>query len=149
MIPNPAHRGNDRRIAVATGDGAVLIVAPENIEFLNPFVYEPKVTVLPEWSLQERFSHERQQRAEEVTDEGLAGEDQSNEPKHETSFLAGLLRFAGAVVGFVMGGPAGAALGSVMGEVAGDIATEQTNIIWPRLGRALHYRKGAHHEEDA
>ena len=36
MIPNPAHRGNDRRIAVATGDGAVLIVAPENIEFLKP-----------------------------------------------------------------------------------------------------------------
>ena len=123
-------------------------VTPENIEFLNPLRDEAKVTVLPDGSLQERFSHEGQI-AEEVPDHILAGEDQSNERKRETSFLAGLLRFVGAVVGFVMGGPAGAALGSVMGKLAGDIAAEQSNIIWPKLGRGLPYRKEAHHGDDA
>jgi hypothetical protein len=148
MMQNPAYRGNDRQIAFATGEGPALIMAPEKIEFLNPLVDETRVTVLPNGSLQERFGHEGQC-AEEVPEDVLAGEDQSNERKRETSFLGGLLRFVGAVVGFVMGGPAGAALGSVMGEVAGDIAAEQTNIIWPKLGRGLPYRKEAHHEEDA
>jgi hypothetical protein len=147
-MPNPAYRRNERQIAVATVEGAALIVTPENIEFLNPLVDEAKVTVLPDGSLQERFSHEGQC-AEGMPDDVLAGEDQSNERKRETSFLAGLLRFAGAVVGFVMGGPAGAALGSIMGELAGDIAAEQSNIIWPKLGRGLPYPKEAHHEEDA
>jgi hypothetical protein len=147
-MPNPAYGGNERQTAVATGEGIARIVTPENSEFLNPLVDETRVTVLPDGSLQERFSHEGQC-AEEAPEDVLAGADQSNEPKRETSFLGGLLRFAGGVVGFVMGGPAGAALGSVIGEAAGDIAAEQSNIIWPKLGRTLLYRKADHHEEDA
>jgi hypothetical protein len=42
-----------------------------------------------------------------------------------------------------------AALGLVVGKLTGDIAAERTSIIWPTLGRAFLYPKGACHEEDA
>jgi hypothetical protein len=147
-MPNPAHRGNDKQIAAAAAESAALMVAPENIEFLNPLVDKTEIIVLPDRSLQERF-HRDGQYAQQAPGGVRAEAEQPGEPKRETSFLAGLLRFTGAVVGFLMGGPAGAALGSVVGELAGDIAAKQSNIIWLKLGRAFLYPKGAHHEEDA
>lgn len=148
MMPNPADRGIDKQIAAAAAEGAALIVAPENIEFLDQLVDKTRIIILPDGSLQQRFDHDGQY-VRQVPDHVLAGEDQPKEPKRETSFLGGVLRFAGAVVGFLVGGPAGAALGSVVGELAGDIAAEQSNIIWPKLVPSFLYPKRAHHEEDA
>jgi hypothetical protein len=116
---NPAHSENDPQIEAAWKKSAALIVAPRTTEFPDPPV------------------------------DMQTGEDQPKEPKRKTSFLGGILRFAGATVGFLMGGPAGAALGSVVGELAGDMAAERTRIIWPMLGYTFLYPKGAHHEEDA
>ena len=116
---NPAHREHDQQIGATAEKSAALIVAPETIEFLDP-----RVNV-------------------------QTGEDRPKELKRRTSFLGGILRFAGATVGFLVGGPAGAALGSIVGELAGDIAAERACIIWPMLGHAFHYPKGADHEEDA
>jgi len=147
MTPNPASAGTDRQIANAEA-GAALIVAPETIEFLNRVVDETKVSVVPDGALQERFGGERLL-AEAAPDDVVAGEGQSSQPKREASLLAGPLRFAGTVIGFLMGGPAGAALGSVFGELADDVVAEQGNMIWQKLGSALFFRKRAHHEEDA
>jgi hypothetical protein len=145
MMPNPADRENDKKIAAAAAEGAALIVAPENIEVLDPPVDKTRIIILPDESLHQRFDHDGQY-VRQVPDHVLAGEEK--EPTRETSFLGRLLRFAGTVAGFLVGGPAGAALGSVVGELAGDIAAEQSNIIWPKLVPSFLYPKRAH-EEDA
>jgi hypothetical protein len=148
MMPNPADRGTDKQIAAAVAEGPTPIVAAKNIEFLDPLADQTTAIVLTDGLLQERFDHDGQY-VRQVLDDVLAGRDQPKEPKRETSFLGGILGFAGAVAGFLVGGPAGAALGSVVGERAGDIAAAQGNIIWPRLVPSFLYPKRAHHEEDA
>jgi hypothetical protein len=129
-VLNPAPKGNDQQIAVTAAESAALIGVPEKIELLNFLVDKSETIVLPD--VQE-----------------LLEEDQPKEPKRETSFLGGAMRFAGAIVGFLVGGPAGAALGSIVGEVMGDMAAERSSIVWPDLGRAFFYPKGGYHEEDA
>jgi hypothetical protein len=131
-MPDPAHRGNDKQIAAAAAESAALMVAPENIEFLNPLVDKTEIIVLPDRSLQERF-HLDGQYAQQAPGGVRAEAEQPGEPKRQTSFLAGLLRFTGAVVGFLIGGPAGAVLGSVVGARVGATATQQSNIIFKRV----------------
>ena len=46
MMPNPADRENDKKIAAAAAEGAALIVAPENIEVLDPPVDKTRIIIL-------------------------------------------------------------------------------------------------------
>jgi hypothetical protein len=147
-MPHPAERGIDNQIAAAAAEDTALIVAAGNIEFLDPSLDQTGIIVPSDGSPHERFDHDGQY-VRQVPDGVLSGEDQPKEPKHETSFLGGVMRFTGAVVGFMMGGSAGAALGSVVGELAGDIAAEQSNIIWPRLVPSFLHPKRAPHEKEA
>jgi hypothetical protein len=124
MMPDPVHNGKARQfVAASTKD--TLIVAPANIEFPSPLRHMAIV-------LQVRFDRDGLH-ARQVPNNVAAETDQSSRPERETFFLAGLLHFTGAAVGFLMGGPAGAAFGSVIGERVGAAATQQSNIIFKRV----------------
>jgi hypothetical protein len=137
-MPDSAHRGNDEPIAAAVGECAALI------ELREPLADETSIIILRDRSLREGFDDDGEY-AERIRDDAPAEEDASG---CETCFLAKILCYAGAVVGFLMGGPVGAAYGSAVGELSGDIAAGRANMIWPKLGRVLFYPKAVFHEDD-
>jgi hypothetical protein len=150
---NPAGRGNNE-IPAAAAQRTAPIASPDRTEFLNPRVDNTRIVLRPdgphhdlhgpiaerpsaqEFSLQMRCDRDGQH-AQRVAGDVQAEADQANEPAREACFLAKLLRFTGAVVGFLMGGPAGAGLGSIIGELAGDIAAERSTMILRKLGRGF------------
>jgi hypothetical protein len=138
-MPDSAHRGNDEPIAAAVRDSAALI------ELLEPLA-DKTIIILRDTSLQESFDCDGEY-AERIRDDAAA-ETAHSHARCETCFLAKVLCFAGAVVGFLIGGPVGAAYGSAVGKLSGDIAAGRANMIWPKLGRAFFYPKSPHHEDD-
>jgi hypothetical protein len=140
-MPDSPHRGNDEPVAAAVGESAALI------ELREPIADETRIIILRDGSLREGFDHNGEY-AERIRDDAPAEEDHPHASRCETCFLAKVLCFAGAVVGFLMGGPVGAAFGSAVGELSGDIATGRANMIWPKLGRVFFYPKGSDHEDD-
>jgi len=76
-------------------------------------------------------------------------EEKRRELERQSSFIKGILSFAGAAVGFVVGGPAGAGLGSSIAGAAGDLVNgiiekqPVEDIMVGLLGDALSVAKAA------
>lgn len=93
-MQDSTHRGNDEPIPAAVGESAALIKLRE------PLADETSIIILRDRSLREGFDDDGEY-AERIRDDAPAEE---NASRCETCFLAKILCFAGAVIGFLMGG---------------------------------------------
>jgi hypothetical protein len=147
-MPNPSELRTDQQTAA---NGARLILLREKFGQLNPALDESRITlvVLPDGSYRNpRGPAELPQQAElwlngeldstaECDVQPLYDTKSAEQPRGELdrgpSLTVGLLRCAGAIIGFLTGGPSGAAAGSMLAVMAGDIIAERSILIWLKL----------------
>ncbi len=146
-MPNPSQQRTDKQTAA---NGATLILLREKLGRLNPALDESRITlVLPDSSYRNpRGPAEVPQPAELWLKGELDGTAKCDvQPLYDTelaeqpggeldrgpSLTVGLLRCAGAIIGFLTGGPSGAAAGSMLAAMAGDIIAERSILIWLKL----------------
>jgi hypothetical protein len=148
-MPNPSQQRTEQQTAA---NGARLILLREKLRQLNPAFDESTITlvVLPDGSRCDPRGQPAD--APPPPEVSLQGErdgtatckiqplydTQSTEQPHceldrGPSATVGLLRCAGAIIGFVTGGPTGAAVGSMLAVVAGEIIAERSFLIWLKL----------------
>jgi hypothetical protein len=155
-MPNPGHQRNDEQTAA---NGARLILLRENLGQFNPTYDESRITFVvvpdgsrsdphgpvtdaprqPELSLQEEHSATCKVLPLYET---KSAEQQYSELDRGPSSTVGLLRCAGAIIGFLTGGAYGAAVGSMLAVVAGDIIARRSNLIWLKLKSIALWRTG-------
>jgi hypothetical protein len=157
-MPNPSQQRTDEQTAA---NGARLILLREKLGQLNPAFDESRITgvVLPDGSRRDsrrpvadvpqppELSRQAQPegdatgKAQPLYDTKSA-ERARNELMREPSLAVGLLRAAGAIIGFITGGAAGAAVGSMLAMVAGEIIAQQGILIWLKLKSIVFWRTG-------
>jgi hypothetical protein len=145
-MPNPSPQRNDEQTATK---GAKLILLRERFERLNSAFDESRITLVivpdgahreppaavagapsqPEPSLQGDINGDAARIGRTLHD----AQQLSCVSVREPSLPLGLLRCAGAIIGFVTGGPAGAAVGSMLAMMAGEIIAERSILIWLKL----------------
>jgi hypothetical protein len=156
-MPNPSQQRTAEQTAT---NGARLILLREKLRRLNPAFDESRITlvVLPdgsyrnprpvaevreqaELSLQGEFDGAAAREAQPLYDRKSA-EQPCSELDRGPSLTAGLLRCAGAIIGFLTGGPSGAAVGAMLAVMAGDIIAERSILIWLKLKSIALWRTG-------
>lgn len=157
-MPNPSQQRTDEQTAA---NGARLILLREKLGRLNPAFDESRITlvVLPDGSYRNPrgLVADVPQQAELSLQGELDGtatcevqplyhtksaEPPRSELDRRPSLTVGLLRCAGAIIGFLTGGPTGAAVGSMLAVAAGDIIAERSILIWLKLRSIAFWRAG-------
>jgi hypothetical protein len=146
-MPNPNLQRNDERTAA---NGARLILLREKLGRFNPAFDESRIAfvVVPDGSRSDPhgLAADAPQQPElslptehaatcevEPFYDAKSAEQPCSELDRGPSLTVGLLRCAGAIIGFLTGGVCGAAVGSMLAVVAGDIIAKRSNLIWLKL----------------
>jgi hypothetical protein len=153
---NPSHQRNDEQTAA---NGARLILLRERLGRLNPAFDESRIAfvVVPDGSrrdLREPVTDAPQQPELSLQAEHAAtcevqpfydtnsAEQPRSELERGPSLTVGLLRCAGAIIGFLTGGTCGAAVGSMLAVVAADVIAQRSILIWLKLKSIALWRTG-------